>query len=1135
MLQWHWPAKWRIDFFRPIHTGSRASGQGGAIYGSRSVLSIEDSQFFGCSAVRGGAIFAFPSALMGSSCLFTNNTASTDGGAVYTLSTGMGGVFGLTQDLDNCRFFGNRALGNGGAVYGFFGNATITNCVFESNTAGLRGGAVSTMQGSTLTFGMSSFLLNQAGSSGGAILSSLSTIKVATCTFTGNSAPNGNGGAVSLRSSAMTFGSCVFSNNSAGIGGGALSCLQSSLGLSLFMDNCVFESNQAECGGAMLSDDCLAQISNSNFVRNVAISQDPTLSISGCVGGGAVAFSLTPGTLTDVVFQENLARSGNGGAIWYYFAGTLSTFHVQGSRTSFLGNSAPVGGGGVFYWSTPLENSAPASPLLLDCAPCSNPSNAVGNIALFGNELASMPMRLVVREDRVSNQPQPSREIVTSRLSFELRDFYDQQVFMDALQTFVSLVEPNSLVGVLTKPLVNGTFLFQSDFVFNSRPNSSVVVSVVIDLIGINTDSLKFGVEIDVCRAGKFNSADACLKCSRGRFSNVSAASDCEACPRGTYQPVEGQGSCLCAQPGQYVPNAGQITFQDCPRGTSQSLSCADKCEPCSPGRFSNQVGSAECSLCLDGKYSNNQTGFAFCSSCDSILYARVPLSDVNSGGRVVTDCVACPSNAICDGSTRVIATQNNWLSFDADGFVALYECPPDMCLANSECGAGREPASENPLCGKCQAGLSNWGGACVECDGQTEGRFVAMFLVLFVFVLLLFFFVRSSGSSERSLRASSVIVKISLYFIQNTVLMVDFASIAVLRPFNFDLFNSHVCWSKSSETEKLILPFLAPVASLLILAVGGAIHWSIVRLPLCKRKCLNFSAGDYVLTFVALMLFTYNRVAETALVYLNCMPVVYNGETIRLVRAAPAVNCDDSEYKALLPITIIIFILHVFLFPVLLLVFLWRVHRRSGKDKETALSPIVLQLSNFLMGSYGDHAYYWESFSLFRRVLLVSVVVFNATNYFVKYSWLSVLCFVFLIVHIVIRPFFEADSSAVSGASTGAWISSLRRYLVSTRPSHSYETLSLTSLTVIVFLLNISSSRSSASQTLAEIVAFSVSAILLLILLIVGSFRLCSLCSRNRGFASATTSNTLSAADIDRVESLSNQSLPSASSVSSL
>lgn len=166
------------------------------------------------SKTGGGALFLTSGAL--NNCRFEANHTANYGGAVYAPFgnyhirgcsfignytsgvNGSGGAFHSDDNpyqsyVENCEFIGNHCQRDGGAMYIYYENMHITNCLFNSNTSGRMGGAFTYVSGTGhLTVTNSTFVDNDADSTGKAIYDYniwTDMSNVDNCVFSGNGTP----------------------------------------------------------------------------------------------------------------------------------------------------------------------------------------------------------------------------------------------------------------------------------------------------------------------------------------------------------------------------------------------------------------------------------------------------------------------------------------------------------------------------------------------------------------------------------------------------------------------------------------------------------------------------------------------------------------------------------------------------------------------------------------------------------------------------------------------------------------------------------------------------------------------------------------------------------------------------------
>jgi len=282
-----------------LRHGAAAPNPGGALLAQTGTLAIERVRFEGNSATDGGALLALDSLTISDS-VFDRNSASGNGGGV--IQTGSG-----TLTLTGTTFTSNVSVVTGGALVTVAtGAVTVTNCMFSSNLASNFGGL---FVGATSAFSMSgtTFDRNRAvTTAGGFGYSGPGTVSITDTKALGNFAPNGGGGYITAPTGPVHVSGSEFSDN----------------------------STLSGAGGGLLVTTTDATIQNVQFRRNASFTG----------AGGGLAVSATSIDLADVEASENSAASGGG----LYLAGT----NVALTRVRAVNNGGTIASGGVFVGAT---------------------------------------------------------------------------------------------------------------------------------------------------------------------------------------------------------------------------------------------------------------------------------------------------------------------------------------------------------------------------------------------------------------------------------------------------------------------------------------------------------------------------------------------------------------------------------------------------------------------------------------------------------------------------------------------------------------------------------------------------------------------------------------------------------------
>ena len=257
---------------------------------------------------------------------------------------------------------GNRPIQSGGAILNNRSTLTATHCLFDTNSSGFNGGAISCVgngaTASVLLLRDCHFLDNEATSSsttqygGAAIYCRQTNAHISSCSFEGNHGVWG--GAIKTTNTTLVIDSCTFSGNSSDHRGGAIEALTSSL--TLF--NTLFDSNSVHMGSPSLADPLSGGAIYSSATRlqiaNCAFSHNTTPG-----SGGALFFDDNADSLSLIVtrstFGYNSSTSSDGGALGLVYGHDSSWALV--TACSFLHNQARHGG--AVYTAYNVATDAP--------------------------------------------------------------------------------------------------------------------------------------------------------------------------------------------------------------------------------------------------------------------------------------------------------------------------------------------------------------------------------------------------------------------------------------------------------------------------------------------------------------------------------------------------------------------------------------------------------------------------------------------------------------------------------------------------------------------------------------------------------------------------------------------------------
>ena len=316
----------------------------------------------------GGALVCYASSPAIRDCLFEENKAALDGGAVWC------GV-GASPRIEGCEFRINQCGRGGGAFYASVNCLPVViDCLFRGNHASQRGGSISLheesgayFQGCVISYSWSgeegggvscvnsdpefidcTFAQNNSGADGGAVWvwGGPSTPTFLGCLFEENVSSQ-DGGGIATEYVTSEILECRFTSNTADSEGGGLFCIRG--GSVTMIRLCSFEGNVAQHGGGAYGRYGPGVVEECVFVGNEASD----------IGGGLMLKGVSSHLVTACVFYENIAVRGGGVAFWEgetapEFDGcTIATNEAGEGGGLFAKESNPVIGNTIVAFNGP--------------------------------------------------------------------------------------------------------------------------------------------------------------------------------------------------------------------------------------------------------------------------------------------------------------------------------------------------------------------------------------------------------------------------------------------------------------------------------------------------------------------------------------------------------------------------------------------------------------------------------------------------------------------------------------------------------------------------------------------------------------------------------------------------------------
>ena len=328
-------------------TENTAKSSGGAVCFKDATVNVTNCQVSKNTSNLGGAFYSEKGTLTVKNTAFTENSATSNGGAIDLVAT-------VADVSENTTFTNNSAAGHGGAVYlnyikkvdatdttpeipAVYSVLTVDGGKFEGNNA-IGGGAVSVRTGSEAIFNGTAFDGNTVtgyqlvdsgnkpgksdgdGEGGGAIYVGFGTIRLNNVTATGNEAIASE--YVNDKQETKLYGF-----------GGFLDGYQAAV----YIDGSDISNNKAPSGGAinLVGSKNVLSINKTSFVNNESTYIN-TVDYDNTKGGGAINASGATVTINESDFDGNATN-------WYGGAAILSNSDVTIDKSTFTNSKGATG------------------------------------------------------------------------------------------------------------------------------------------------------------------------------------------------------------------------------------------------------------------------------------------------------------------------------------------------------------------------------------------------------------------------------------------------------------------------------------------------------------------------------------------------------------------------------------------------------------------------------------------------------------------------------------------------------------------------------------------------------------------------------------------------------------------------
>jgi hypothetical protein len=935
-----------------------AGDSGGVMYcDENSHCSLYNSLLHNNTGGIGATVYISPGFLEAVNCSFVGNHAMRYATVQLTR---------CFANISDSVFANNTSDGDSPGIVLSSSKVSVRNCSFLDQT-GLMGAYMLLIDHSSVLVN-SCLFLRAASGLGGAIYLSVQCQVIVEASRFEDCRSKGKGGAIMAVSSSVHLSNCVFLRTSAVIGGSTVAINDGSL----IATDCQFL--QCLHGALLVETSTLVEIVNCEFSQGLNDQ-----------GGAAALYMVTVGLLKDNLFSDNQADHSGGVLIsGSELASFTSQFQLIANR--FLNNTATAGDGGAVQVSnadllmsdsTLLYNSAPGKgsnggALILSCGDSKWCNMTLVNNTFADNQAGSSGGALYWQ----GSKPILSMNTMERNQAVYGKDVASYAVTMAAISQDMAYLHP-----------------------VDEAPEGPIVVRVT---------NVPSGQLIQIAlRIGLFDDRQQLVRADNNSSGLLSALNSSLVTLSGNVISVAAQGVLVFQEISAVsVPGSSQMLVL-----TSSAINESKK----AVARDSTQYHSSvliqvDFRLCTVGESRQGDV----CYVCAESTYSLDPS----------LPCMLCPQGAVCYGNSTMAPKPGYWrYSNETDNFI--------QCLASDAClGSPDSPIAPTGLCADgysgnlcqvCTSGYSRTGRyQCSRCPNLVPNIVISTLLILLAllgFALVVMTAIRSAQKTQSLL---AIHVKIFMNYLQMIVVGSalnlnwpsfvrsflngqDAAGNFAEQLFSFGCLLLEVSVSPSSMYyTNVLLTSLLPIALFLLCLLV----WLLLGCCLdIQNKARKIGASAVIILFIL-----HPTITKQMFSMFACMDI---GDGHLWLDSDLSLRCWDALHvRQLLYLALPSIIIWIIGLPSLTLGILIR--KRFGLERESTRLMFC-----FLYKGYQRKRFYWEFVILYRKVALLTALVFlNIISVKVQSLTVLAILLVALVGQVQVQPFFDRSLNSLEAKS---------------------------------------------------------------------------------------------------------------------